>query len=204
MLDRTFLLVELISAKRIDRVLFLTLNATRNALIRVGFWLGSLLVSVLVFTLFFGAGRAVIFIYRTTMILAFPVWCLCLPLIVKLRDTEGTRIWIILGVGAVVGPFALALWCLVLQLRGGDAYTIWHGDPLAPSTAMFMLFASFVGLLTSSMYAITLKLIYRQVRGSATISLRYEYGRALRDAHISESRYGAPGTRRGNPPLMKA
>ena len=32
--------------------------------------------------------------------------------------------------GILLGPAALALWGLILQLRGDDPNTIWQGDPL--------------------------------------------------------------------------
>lgn len=84
-----------------------------------------------------------------------------LPFIVKLSDAEDNRIWIILVSGTLIGPLALAVWCLILQLRGGDAHDIWQGDPLAASTGACMIFASVVGFLATAIYGISLKTIYR-------------------------------------------
>ena len=100
-------------------------------------------------------------VYRITMMFALPVWFLYLPFTVKLKDAEDRRIWIILVSGILIGPLSLTIWCLILQLRGRDARTIWQGDPLAPSTAACMMFASVVGFLATAIYAISLKVIYR-------------------------------------------
>jgi hypothetical protein len=55
---------------------------------------------------------------------ALPVWFLYLPFTVKLKDAEDRRIWIILVSGILIGPLALTVWCLILQLLGGDARAI--------------------------------------------------------------------------------
>jgi hypothetical protein len=86
---------------------------------------------------------------------------LYLPFIVKLSDAEDNRIWIILVSGTLIGPLALAVWCLILQLRGGDAHDIWQGDPLAASTGACMIFASVVGFFATAIHGISLKTIYR-------------------------------------------
>src|SRR5277367_3846761 len=118
-------------------------------LTRIGVWFGCLLIAVALFSLLFvrlfNAGGDVILVCRITMMFALPVWFLYLPFTVKLKDAEDRRIWIILVSGILIGPLSLTIWCLILQLRGGDAATIWQGDPLAPSTAECMIFASVVG-----------------------------------------------------------
>jgi hypothetical protein len=103
-----------------------------NALGRIGLWLSSLLVAVLLFSLlcsliFSGAG-SIFPIFRITMTFALPVGCLYLPLLIALRNTEEQRIPIILLGGILIGPASMALWCVVLQWRGGDTHTIWHGS----------------------------------------------------------------------------
>ncbi len=137
-----------------------------NLLTRIGLWFGCLLLAVGLFSVlfirFFSPGGEVMFIFRITMMFAFPVWLLCLPLIVKLRDAEDNRIWIILASGILIGPLALTIWCLILQLFGGDAHAIWHADDLAPGTGICMIFASVVGFLTTLLYGIALKILYRQ------------------------------------------
>jgi hypothetical protein len=136
-----------------------------NILTRIGLWFGCFLIAVALFSLLFSQlfsnGGAVMFIFRATMTLALPVWFLYLPFIVKLKDSEDRRIWIILVSGILIGPLALTVWCLILQLGGGDARDIWQGDPLAPSTAACMIFASVVGFLATAIYGISLKVVYR-------------------------------------------
>ena len=103
-----------------------------------------------------------IWVYRVTMMFALPVWFVYLPLTVKLKDAEDSRIWILLVSGTLIGPLSLTIWLLILQLGGGDARTIWgQGDPEAPSTAAFMIYASVVGFVAAAIYGIFLKIIYR-------------------------------------------
>ena len=135
-------------------------------LTRIGVWFGCLLIAVALFSLLFirlfSAGGDVMLVCRITMMFALPVWFLYLPFTVKLKDAEDRRIWIILVSGILIGPLSLTIWCLILQLRGGDAHTIWgQGDPEAPSTAAFMIYASVVGLFATAIYGISLKVIYR-------------------------------------------
>ena len=142
-----------------------------NALRRVGLWFGSLLLSVTLFSLlfnllfsgpgFFRAG-SVLLIFRVTMTFALPVWCLYLPFVIALKDAEERRSWTILSSGILIGPASLALWGLILQLRGGDPHTIWQGDPLAFGLRGAMIFALIVGFLTTSFYVITLKVLHHR------------------------------------------
>ncbi|HSU61950.1 MAG TPA: hypothetical protein VLI55_21750 [Bryobacteraceae bacterium] len=157
------------------------MSTSTDTLRRIGLWLGSLLVSVSLFSLslsllfsslsllFNGAWSfrvgAVFAILRVTMTFAFPVWCLYLPFVLALRDAEGSRIWTILVSGILIGPAALALLGLILQLRGGNPHLIWHGDPLLGvlgGIAVMMFFAAIIGFLTTSFYVIALKLFYRR------------------------------------------
>jgi hypothetical protein len=131
-----------------------------NTLKRVGLWLASLLLAVGFFSLLFKAGAFIVF--RITMMLAFPVWCLYVPFVLALNDAEGWRIWIIMLSGTLIGPASLALWFLILVLRGGDPHTIWQGDPLGGSYGAVMIYALFVGFLTTSFYVATLKIFHRE------------------------------------------
>ena len=73
---------------------------------------------------------------------------------------------ILLG-GILIGPASMALWGLILQLRGGDTQTIWHGDPLTGvGGIVVMLFALIVGSLTSFFYIFALKVTHRGWSGS--------------------------------------
>lgn len=142
-----------------------------NTLRRIALWFSSLLLSVTLFSLlftlhfsgpgFFRAG-SVLLTLGVTMIFAFPAWCLYLPFVIALKDAEQRRGWTILFSGILIGPASLALWGLILQLRGGDPYKIWQGDPLAFGFNGAMIFALIVGFLTTSFYVIALKVLHRR------------------------------------------
>jgi hypothetical protein len=102
-------------------------------------------------------------IFRVAMTFALPVWCLYLPVVIALKDAEEGRIWTILFSGILIGPASLALWGLILQLRGGDAHQIWHGDPLVGLGGIAAItFALIVGFLTTSFYVIALRILHRR------------------------------------------
>jgi hypothetical protein len=63
------------------------------------------------------------------MIFALPFWCLYLPFVIALKDAEQRRIWTILFSGILIGPASVAVWCLILQIRGGDLHKIWQAVP---------------------------------------------------------------------------
>ena len=137
---------------------------------RVGLWLCSLLVSVAVFSLLFSllpsVGldiKAFLLFFRVTLMFAFPVWCLSVPFVIARKDAEERRIWTILFRGTLIGPVALALWCLFLQLRGFDPGMIWRGDPLTGiGGSVGMIFALIVGFLATSFYVFALKVLHRR------------------------------------------
>ena len=145
-----------------------------NTLKRISLSLGSLLLSVTLFTLLFGlffsrAGlfRAgpLLYIFRFTMIFALPVWCLYLPFVIALKDAEERRIWTILFSGILIGPASLALWGLILWLRGGDPHKIWLGDPLLGvlgGIAAGMIYALIVAFLATCFYVIALRVLHRR------------------------------------------
>ena len=153
-------------------------GTSTNTFRRIGLWFGSLLVAVtlfsLLFCLFFGRGGfrrigPVFLVFRVAMMFALPVWCLYLPLVIALKDAEGRRIWTILVSGILIGPASLALWGLILLLRGGDPHMIWYGDPLLCTLGGIeagMVFALIVGFLTTSSYVLALKGPYRRSTAS--------------------------------------
>ena len=144
-----------------------------NTLRRISLSLGSLLFSVTLFTLLFGLflrsqglfrAEPLLFILRFTMIFALPVWCLYLPFVAALKDAEERRIWTILFSGILIGPVSLALWGLILQLRGGDSHNIWQGDPLLgvlSGVAASLIYALIVGFLAASFYVMALRTLHR-------------------------------------------
>src|SRR6185312_12639855 len=77
-------------------------------------------------------------------------------IVLALRDAEGSRICPIIVSEILIGPAALALLGLILQLRGGHPNLIWHGDPLLGvlgGIAVMMFFAAIIGFLTTSFIA---------------------------------------------------
>jgi hypothetical protein len=146
----------------------------RSVLIRIGLWLVCLLLSVPLFSLVLAlslassesAAMSAIFpIIRVTMIFALPVWCLYLPVVIALKDAEQRRIWTILLSGSLIGPLAMLLWSLILQLRGFSQKAIWQGDPLLGwlgGGIAAITFSFIVGLLTTSLYVIALRLMHRR------------------------------------------
>jgi cellobiose-specific phosphotransferase system component IIC len=139
---------------------------------------GCLLLSVALFSLLFNLvfnraafpgdvfnrSGAFFLVFRITMKFALPVWCLCLPFVIALKDAEEGRMRTILVSGILIGPAALGLWCFMLQLRGGDTTKIWLGDPLIGIGGFSgMIFALIVGFLTTSFYVMALKVLYRPV-----------------------------------------
>ncbi len=142
-----------------------------NALGRIGLWFSSLLFAVLIFSLvfsmIFGGAGSIFPIFRITMTFALPVGCLYMPVLIVLTNTEKQRIPIVVLGGILIGPASMALWSLVLQWKGGDTHTIWHGDPLTGVGGFVaMLFALIVGSITTFFYIFALKVTHRGWSGS--------------------------------------
>ncbi len=137
------------------------LTYTKSSFGRIGLWLGCCLLAVAVFSLILGPRGSVDVGLRIGLLFVLPICLLYLPLIIKLRDAEHRRIWIILTSGILIGPAVLFLWSLILILRGGSAHAIWQGDPLVPSSAVLIGFAAIVGLIMTSVYALSLKALHR-------------------------------------------
>jgi len=140
---------------------------------RVGLWFMALLLAVGLFSLLFclmpnvaaHSIETLSGVSVATLMLAFPVACLCLPLVIGLKDAEEHRIWIILFSGILIGPVSMALWSFFLQWRGEDSHTVWHGDPLLGIGGLAgMAFATIVGSLTALFYVIALRVIHRRFR----------------------------------------
>lgn len=132
---------------------------------RIALWFGSVLVSVVTFTLLFcvifNARVAVLLVFRLTMLLALPVACLYLPFVVMFRNAEERRGRIILLTATLIGPVSVTLWCLFVQLRGANPETVWRGDPLIGIGGIAgVIFACLVGCLTACCYIAALKLLH--------------------------------------------
>jgi hypothetical protein len=143
-----------------------------NTLKRTCLWIGSLFLSVTFFSLLFGLLQSNLstapVIFRVTMLLALPVWCLYLPFVILIKDAEQQRSWVLLVSGILIGPATIACVALVSQLRGGDVETIWKGDPLTGLGAgSGMIYGAVVGFITTVIiYVIALKTFTR--RSAAT------------------------------------
>jgi hypothetical protein len=138
-----------------------------NALGRVGLRFSSLLVAGLLFSalfsLIFGGAGSTFPIFRITMTFALPVGCLYLPVLIALGDEGERRVPIIILGGVFIGPASMALWGLFLEWSGGNAHTIWYGDPLTGVGGLVaLLFAFIVGSLTTVFYVLGLKVTHRR------------------------------------------
>lgn len=136
-----------------------------NTLTRIGLWFGSTLLSVAAFSVVMSIVwnadfRGLLPVFRVTVMFALPVACLYLPMVLFFKDAEGRRGRVILLSATLIGPAAILLWGLLLQLRGGDPETIWKGDPLIGIGGIWgAIFALFVGFLTACSYVGALKLL---------------------------------------------
>jgi hypothetical protein len=144
-----------------------TANHRAQLFWRIGLWFLSLIVAVSLFSLAFGAlfngsvteGFSVIF--RITMIFAFPVACLYLPVVIGLRNAAKQRLWFLLISGALIGPVCIVLLSFVELLMGQSARDILYGDPLAGPAAGLagsMILAFVVGTLTTLLYILLLRI----------------------------------------------
>ena len=143
-----------------------------NGLGRAGLWFASLLLAVAIFSVAFslrvGGSDEFSFVFRITMIFALPVGVLYLPFAISSQAIKGSRFWVILAGGSLIGPLAIFAWCLVLQLGGGNAHQIWYGDPLIGVSAFTeMAFALMIGFTTTFVYLSALRLFRRGPRALA-------------------------------------
>ena len=74
----------------------------------------------LLFSIIFTAGGALPVVFRFTVILALPAWCLYLPMLVILKNAGERRGRLILLSATLISPASGVFWCLLVQLRGGD------------------------------------------------------------------------------------
>lgn len=132
-----------------------------NALRRIGLWLGSVFLSVSVFSLLLSRVGSVSFIFRITMMFALPVAFLYLPIVIALKDAAKWRPWTILFSGTLIGPAVIATLSVIQQLRGGDAHEIWQGDGIGLGAYSAMICVSVVGFLTTTFFVIAMKVTRR-------------------------------------------
>jgi hypothetical protein len=141
-------------------------NTSPSTLVRVFIWLGSLLLSVCLFSLLICHGaplKEMVVIFKITMMCALPAWFLYLPLVFLLKDAKERRGWILLATGFLIGPASMALWGLTLQLRGEDAHVVWLGGGDPTSFIGNTIYAAFVGFLTTGLYVTSVKFLSRRM-----------------------------------------
>lgn len=143
---------------------------------RIGLWVGCLLLSAVVFSLLFSAlpswHGAEFLVLRLTLLFALPVSGLYLAAVGFLRSARMQRYRNIFLTATLFGPVALALWCLLLQLRGGHANQIWYGDPLIGIGGLACLVAAaIVGSMTAGFYIVIVSIIHR-LRADASTDRR--------------------------------
>jgi hypothetical protein len=130
-------------------------------LARLGIWAGCLVLAAALFSAALGVLTAIgsiWIVFRVTLTMALPVWCLYLPFVVFLKDAEGPHLGILLAAGFLIGPAAV-LGLSVFQIaHGADPGTVWHGDPLVGvGGAAGSIFAAIVGGITSALYVFALR-----------------------------------------------
>lgn len=139
------------------------MDQIRDASMRIGLWLVSLLIADFCFSLFFGfysQTSAPVFIF--TLVFASPAWCLYLPVVIAFKNAEGRRIWTILSIGILAGPLTLLLWGAVDEVpRANTLRTgLWNFFEALPVS--FLVFALIVGSLTTCAYVFGLKILHRR------------------------------------------
>jgi hypothetical protein len=136
-----------------------------STLVRVLIWLGSLLLAVCLFSILICHGASlwgVVLVCKITTIFALPAWFLYLPLVFLFKDANEGRGWILLTTGFLIGPASMAVGGLTLQLRGEDAHVVWQGGGDPTSFIGFMVYAAFVGFLTTGLYMTSVKFLSRR------------------------------------------
>jgi hypothetical protein len=86
-------------------------------------------------------------LYRTP--LCFAGWLLALPLVLKIRQTEGWHFWAYLALGAGVGPATMMIVALCFELAAGSEVTL---VGFAPEARNLVYLATGVSFLTTLLY----------------------------------------------------
>lgn len=135
----------------------------KHALIRICLWLVSFLLADLCFSLFFGffSLDAVPPYFLLTLLIAWPAWCLYLPVVIGFKDAEAWRLWTILSAGVLAGPLSLVLWDAAARLHGDvNVPILGLRDPLDVLRGFGIIVAVVVGSLTTFAYVFGLKILY--------------------------------------------
>lgn len=136
-------------------------EALLSAAGRVGLWFGCVVLSAVVLATVFSASGW-LWIFRLALLFALPGACLYLPIVIWLSNADGKRLWILIGVGTLVGPPSIVLFGLIQQLRGVDPKSIWHNDPLVPASLIRIIHVVcplVIGFLATAFYGLTLRFL---------------------------------------------
>ncbi len=135
-----------------------------TALKRASLWSTSCLILIALFSAVRGPFGTIDIVYRAALLFVLPLWLLFLPLAIRVKDAQGSRIWIILGSGTLTGCAVFAALIVIQILNRGNPSIIWQGYPTLLSMAVWTIFASAVGLIASAIYGIFLRVLYRRIQ----------------------------------------
>jgi Na+-driven multidrug efflux pump len=164
----------------------MTIDTSRNPLSvyrRIGLWLCSFLISVLLFALvaslptllsiwseFTAVARAFVYYLILMTIYALMVSVVYVPFLVAFKDAAQRRLWIILISATLVGPCCLVVLSFILTfangepLASGDVHRIWRDE--GPGIGIdVMPFAFGLNLVTAILYVAALRsktLLFRE------------------------------------------
>jgi hypothetical protein len=118
-------------------------------LARIGLWGCSFVARVALFSFLCCLSnlslRSFPTIFTVTVLLALPAWLLYVPLVVVLRSSNKSQIWVVLISGLFIGPAYLAGVGLIVQLFGGNHHLTWYGNGLDLGIIPSMPFAIVLG-----------------------------------------------------------
>ncbi len=145
-------------------------NATSSLSLgtRAALWFTCCLLLAAGFCFLLGKAGSLDVALRIVLLFVLPMWLLYLPVILKLKDAENHRLWIILASGALLGPAVLALWFGISIAQGESPRAVWQGDPLAPGTPILLLGSAILTSATVAFYGASLKLL--RLRAAAALN----------------------------------
>jgi hypothetical protein len=135
-----------------------------NLISRTGLWIGSCLLLAAGICGFFGKIGSLDVGLSIASVFVLPACLLNLPVVFKLKDAERKHMWVILGVGLLVGPVVLSLLFAMAVIRGQSPLSVWQGDPLGPHTFVLLIASAIVTLALSAIYGLLLRILSHRQR----------------------------------------
>jgi len=126
-----------------------------NAAIRILLWFVALFLGALVFSAWLGHGLPNLSIVRITLVFALPAWLFYLPLVVACPGTTRRQLGILVIAGFLIGPATIAVWSAILPSHG-------RTDPEALGLRGMMISAAIVGVATTVIYLVGLRLLQKK------------------------------------------